>query len=53
MGQTCIAPDYILCTKEVQEKFVEESKKVIYEWYGKTPQESPNLCRIVNQSNFQ
>ncbi|XP_037043027.1 aldehyde dehydrogenase family 3 member B1 isoform X5 [Bradysia coprophila] len=52
VGQTCIAPDYILCTKEVQTKFVEEAKKVLDEWYGKNPQESPDLCRIVNQTNF-
>lgn len=53
VGQTCIAPDYILCTKEVQTKFVEEAKKILGEWYGKNPQESPDLCRIVNQTNFQ
>ena len=22
LGQTCVAPDYIICTKEVREKFV-------------------------------
>ncbi|KAG6451708.1 hypothetical protein O3G_MSEX007284, partial [Manduca sexta] len=37
-GQTCIAPDYVLCSKEVQDKFVEEAKKVIKEWYGEDPQ---------------
>lgn len=53
VGQTCIAPDYILCTKEVQSKFVEEARKILDEWYGKNPQDSPDLCRIVNQTNFQ
>lgn len=32
-GQTCIAPDYILCSREVQTKFIEEAKKVFEEWY--------------------
>lgn len=32
-GQTCIAPDYILCTREIQTKFVEEAKKVLDEWF--------------------
>ncbi|XP_063704797.1 aldehyde dehydrogenase, dimeric NADP-preferring-like [Culicoides brevitarsis] len=51
-GQTCIAPDYILCNKETQEKFVKEAKKVISEWYGDDAKASPDLCRIINQTNF-
>lgn len=51
-GQTCIAPDYILCTKEVQDKFVEAAKKVLQEWYGNEPQKSPDLSRIVNNRHF-
>ena len=52
-GQTCIAPDYILCTKEVQSKFVEEAKIILKEWYGDNVQASPDFCRIVNPANFQ
>ncbi|XP_073953928.1 aldehyde dehydrogenase type III isoform X1 [Choristoneura fumiferana] len=51
-GQTCIAPDYVLCTKEIQDKFVEIAKKVLKEWYGENPQKSPDLCRIVNSRHF-
>ncbi|XP_055707500.1 aldehyde dehydrogenase, dimeric NADP-preferring isoform X6 [Phlebotomus papatasi] len=52
-GQTCIAPDYLLCSKEVQGKFLEEARKVLQEWYGKNSKESPDLCRIVNTRNYQ
>ncbi|XP_062529802.1 aldehyde dehydrogenase isoform X2 [Bombyx mori] len=52
VGQTCIAPDYVLCTKEVQNKFLEASKKVLKEWYGEDPQKSPDLCRIINNRHF-
>lgn len=52
-GQTCIAPDYLLCTKEVQTIFIEEARKVIKEWYSDNPRDSPDLCRIINQANFQ
>lgn len=52
-GQTCIAPDYLLCTKEVQDKFIVEARKVLEEWYGKNQQQSPDLCRIINQPNYQ
>ncbi|XP_065082793.1 aldehyde dehydrogenase family 3 member B1-like isoform X1 [Ochlerotatus camptorhynchus] len=52
-GQTCIAPDYLLCTKQVQKQFLEEAKNILKEWYGANPKDSPDLCRIVNQSHFQ
>jgi len=52
-GQTCVAPDYILCTKEIQEKFVNEAKIIVKEWYGDDVKKSPDFCRIINQANFQ
>lgn len=52
-GQTCIAPDYMLCTKEVQDKFVKEAKKVIEEWYGSNAITSPDYCRIVSDRHFK
>ncbi|XP_037712681.1 aldehyde dehydrogenase, dimeric NADP-preferring isoform X1 [Drosophila subpulchrella] len=52
-GQTCIAPDYILCSKEVQEKFIAEAKDVLKEWYGDNIQSSPDLSRVINANNFQ
>ncbi|XP_033234276.1 aldehyde dehydrogenase, dimeric NADP-preferring isoform X8 [Drosophila pseudoobscura] len=52
-GQTCIAPDYILCSKEMQDKFVAEAKDVLKEWYGDNIQSSPDLSRVINSGNFQ
>ncbi|KAK2576499.1 hypothetical protein KPH14_005823 [Odynerus spinipes] len=52
-GQTCIAPDYILCSTEVQNKLLNEAKEILKEWYGENPKESPDLCRIINEKNFQ
>lgn len=51
-GQTCVAPDYILCTKEVQGKFVEAAARILKQWYGENAQESPDLCRIVTDKHF-
>lgn len=48
-GQTCVAPDYILCTKGTQEKLVAAMKKVLKEYYGDNPKESPDFGRIVNE----
>ncbi len=33
-GQTCIAPDYVLCLKEQRDKLVEACKKTVTEFYG-------------------
>lgn len=52
-GQTCIAPDYILCSKEIQHKFINEAKNVLKEMCGENIKETPDLCRIINSSNFQ
>ncbi|KAJ9577725.1 hypothetical protein L9F63_005718, partial [Diploptera punctata] len=52
-GQTCIAPDYILCSKQVEREFVENAKKVLKEFYGENPKNSPDLCRIVSDRHFQ
>ena len=52
-GQTCIAPDYILCTPDIQNKFIEEADKVLKEWYGENAKESPDLCRIVSINHFK
>lgn len=53
VGQTCIAPDYILCTKAVQDEFIKEAKKVLVEFYGDNPQNSPDMPRIVTDAHFQ
>jgi len=52
LGQTCIAPDYVLCTKQVETQFVEKARALIGQWYGNDPQKSPNLCRIVNKRSW-
>jgi len=51
-GQTCIAPDYILCTRQIQSKFVEKAKELLKVWYTDDPKSSPDLCRIVSEKHF-
>lgn len=53
VGQTCVAPDYILCTKEVGGKFIEAAKEVVEEFFGKNPKESPDYGRIITDRHFQ
>ncbi|KAL0278233.1 UNVERIFIED_CONTAM: hypothetical protein PYX00_000109 [Menopon gallinae] len=52
-GQTCIAPDYVLCSKNVQTEFVKEAKDVLKKWYGEDMKQSPDLSRIVSDRHFQ
>ena len=33
-GQTCIAPDYVLCMRDQKDKLVDELKKTVKEFYG-------------------
>lgn len=51
-GQTCIAPDYILCSKDTEDKFLTEARKVIREWYGDNTKDSPDITRIIHQRAF-
>ncbi|XP_051891491.1 aldehyde dehydrogenase, dimeric NADP-preferring-like isoform X2 [Pristis pectinata] len=52
-GQTCIAPDYILCDKSIQDEVVKKIGSTITEFYGSDPQKSPDYGRIVNQRHFR
>ncbi|XP_062432632.1 aldehyde dehydrogenase family 3 member B1-like isoform X1 [Rhea pennata] len=52
-GQTCVAPDYILCSVEMQEKLLPALREAITEFYGPNPQESPDFARIMGDKHFQ
>uniref|UniRef100_A0A8B9Z6N4 Aldehyde dehydrogenase domain-containing protein n=1 Tax=Buteo japonicus TaxID=224669 RepID=A0A8B9Z6N4_9AVES len=52
-GQTCVAPNYVLCSVEMQEKLLPALRKVITEFYGPNPRESPDFGRIVGDKQFQ
>lgn len=52
LGQTCIAPDYILCSKKAEEEFLKVAHKVMEEWYGDNLQGNPDMPRIINERHF-
>ena len=47
-GQTCVAPDYVYCHKQVKEKLIEEFKKEIFKQYGQNPLENENYPKLIN-----
>ena len=52
-GQTCVAPDYILCESSVKDKFVAEVVKQIKRQYGEKPLENKDYGKIVNEKHFE
>jgi aldehyde dehydrogenase (NAD+) len=52
VGQTCIAPDYVLIQESKKDEFVAKMKETITHSFGKDPQASPDMARIVNNKNF-
>ncbi len=52
-GQTCVAPDYILCEKSVKDKFVGEVIKQIKKQYGDNPLENKDYGKIINERHFE
>ncbi|CAI9606762.1 unnamed protein product [Staurois parvus] len=52
-GQTCLAPDYVLCSDKIKEKLVAALRTTIQDFYGEDPKQSPDLGRIVSDRHFQ
>lgn len=52
VGQTCVAPDYILVNKNVKEELIKHMITYIEQYYGKNPQENSEYGRIVNEKQF-
>lgn len=51
-GQTCVAPDYVLCHKTVKDQFLKEVKEQIRRQYGEHPLENKDYGRIINEKHF-
>jgi len=51
-GQTCIAPDYVLVARGLEDRFVELLRRCVFDFYGQDPKTSPDFARIVNGAHF-
>ena len=51
-GQTCVAPDYILCARFVKDEFVCEVVKQIEKQFGANPLENKDYGKIINEKHF-
>ena len=52
LGQTCIAPDYLLVHKDIKNEVIKEIKKSIKDFYGTKPLMSKDLAKIINENAF-
>ena len=51
-GQTCVAPDYVLVSQSVKEKFLSEIVCEIGRMYGPDPLQNLSYGKIINQKHF-
>ena len=51
-GQTCIAPDYALVHEKIFQPFINALRSCLHEFYGKSPETSPDYGRINNERHF-
>ena len=52
-GQTCVAPDYILCESFIKDELVELIKKEIVRQFGRDALSNPDYGKIINEKHFK
>ncbi len=52
-GQTCIAPDYVLVDKSIEQEFLAALKKEIEKYHKSDNNIDDNYLRIINTKNFE
>lgn len=51
-GQTCVAPDYVLCHRSVKKQFISAVAEEIKRQYGDEPLKNPEYGKIINEKHF-
>ena len=51
-GQTCVAPDYIYCDRQIKDRLLKEINRQIQKQFGKDPLQNPDYGKIINQKHF-
>lgn len=52
VGQTCVAPDYVLVKNTVKNELIERISYYIKNFYGEKPLENINYGKIINEKHF-
>ena len=51
-GQTCVAPDYVLCDVRIRDRLVEAIREEIARQFGEDPLQNPDYGKIINEKHF-
>lgn len=51
-GQTCVAPDYILCDRTVYDELILALQKEITAQFGEDPLKNPDYGKIINRKHY-
>jgi CRISPR-associated endonuclease Cas3-HD len=51
-GQTCVAPDHILCDGQIRDQLVEAIREEIARQFGENPLQNPDYGKIINEKHF-
>lgn len=51
-GQSCVAPDYVLCTAEMRDALIPMIVEALESFYGQQIQASPDYGRIVSERHW-
>lgn len=52
LGQTCVAPDYIFCSRRIHDELILEIKKQIVRQFGDDPLLRPTYGNIISEKQF-
>ncbi|MBQ2988553.1 MAG: aldehyde dehydrogenase [Clostridia bacterium] len=52
-GQTCVAPDYILCDKTIKYELIGAIQKQLRLQYGVLPIENPSYGKMINEKHYE
>ncbi|CAB1342221.1 unnamed protein product [Coregonus sp. 'balchen'] len=52
-GQSCVAPDYLLCTAQTRDALLPALQETLQTFYGLDPGVSPDMGRIVTQRHWR
>jgi acyl-CoA reductase-like NAD-dependent aldehyde dehydrogenase len=47
-----VAPDYLLVDRKIKKDLLDRIQQAIRDFYGDTPETSPDYARIISQNHF-
>ena len=52
-GQTCVAPDYILCDSAIRDQLIAALRQEIHTQFGEQPLENADYGKIINEKHYR